>query len=474
MTNAKKFYESYGLIIILAGALLLRLVNLNQSFWLDEAAQVMESSRPLSQQLDIKADFHPPLFHLILFSWMYLGHSEIIIRILPVLLAIGSIWLLYLLTVKFTGKGTALLASLFLAVSPYHIWYSQEVRPYMLFVFFSLLSTLMLVRRRWVLYSLTSAASLYSLYFAPFLLLSHTIYGFYYDRKNIKKIISALLGATLLFVPWIPSFINQIKTGTGGQLEGWTNVVSVGPLKVIPLTLAKFILGRGTFTNKMQYAGLLLPAGAVFLSSLFRIKTQVKGKKMLLLFFIPIIAGTVVSFIIPVAAPQRYINMLPLFCIVIALGSESLSRNIKILSITIILSSSLLGIIHYYTDVNVQREQWKQAINEIETTAPQKSTALFLFPDPFAPYNWYKTGKIDAFGITPGFHYSETYLSQLNTYLESRHRIYLFQYLTGLTDPKEQTRHYLATHGFSEVSILNYPGVGFIYVFNRNQYAYSY
>ena len=56
----------FFLIVILFLALILRLVNLDQSFWLDEAAQVIESSRPLNQQFNLAADFHPPLYHLFL------------------------------------------------------------------------------------------------------------------------------------------------------------------------------------------------------------------------------------------------------------------------------------------------------------------------------------------------------------------------------------------------------------------------
>ena len=48
---------------IIVGALLLRLILINSSFWLDEAAQALESIRPLSQQLQIQNDFQPPLYH---------------------------------------------------------------------------------------------------------------------------------------------------------------------------------------------------------------------------------------------------------------------------------------------------------------------------------------------------------------------------------------------------------------------------
>lgn len=83
------------MLLILILAFVLRLINLNQSFWLDEAAQVIESARPLSAQFSIVSDFHPPLFHLILHFWMMLGNSEVWIRLLPVSLGVATVYLIY-------------------------------------------------------------------------------------------------------------------------------------------------------------------------------------------------------------------------------------------------------------------------------------------------------------------------------------------------------------------------------------------
>ena len=69
------------IIIILLIALVLRLISINQSLWLDEAINVNVAST-----LDVKklifeyalGDFHPPLFHIILKYWIdVFGSSEI-------------------------------------------------------------------------------------------------------------------------------------------------------------------------------------------------------------------------------------------------------------------------------------------------------------------------------------------------------------------------------------------------------------
>ena len=48
-------------------ALGIRLIHLSQSFWLDEAAQALESARPLTEQFELSGDFQPPLFHLLVY-----------------------------------------------------------------------------------------------------------------------------------------------------------------------------------------------------------------------------------------------------------------------------------------------------------------------------------------------------------------------------------------------------------------------
>ncbi len=71
------------IIAILAVGLTLRLVNLNQSFWLDEAVQAITSKGTfLSLFAELRGDFHPPLYHLLMWGWAHLfGNGEIAMRL---------------------------------------------------------------------------------------------------------------------------------------------------------------------------------------------------------------------------------------------------------------------------------------------------------------------------------------------------------------------------------------------------------
>lgn len=459
--------ENLKIILIVLLGFILRLVNLNQSFWLDEAAQVMESVRPLSQQFRIISDFHPPLYHLLLHFWMYFDTSEIWVRLPSVLLGTGCVYLLYRSARRLGNERIGLFSALFLALSPYHIWYSQEARPYMLFIFLSLASTLMLVEKKWVLYSFTAILCLYSLYFAPFLLIGHLVYIYLFEKKYLQNILSSLFIAGMFFLPWIPSFIRQLDRGTSGIFSGWTNVVSVAPIKAVPLTFAKFILGKGTIDNLLIYGLAVLPVFVLFIINVWKSWKRREGKIIIILFFVPFLTSLIISFFIPILAPQRLIFLLPIFLMIIAYGVFHIEKIWRITVIIIVIVTSLFGLFDYYSNPYVQREQWRQAVSYVEGDGGDNSLVIFVFPEPFAPYLWYREGKVEAVGIASRFRVENNDLERLAVSLNNKEKIYLFQYLTGLTDPTGLTRTYIESLGYRQSTVKDFPGVGFIYLFEK-------
>ncbi len=459
----KKYYLSLILLI----ALILRLINLNQSLWLDEAAQALESARPLSQQLNIVADFHPPLYHIFLHFWMLGGKSEIWLRTPSVLFGIGAIFLLIKIGRLLGHEKASLLGGLFFAISPFAIWYSQEIRPYIFFTFFSLLSTYFLLKKNWSWYTATSVLTIYSNYFAPFLFLSQILYVLFFDKKNIKILLALLIIIGLAFLPWFPFFLDQLKVGTAGVFRGWSQIVSVEAIKVIPLTLAKFIFGRGTIDNQLLYALILSPILIIFLYSVIILGKEKSNWKLFFFFFIPLLSVTFITAIIPIAAPQRLLFISPYFLLIIAASIEKLPPKEKYFCILLVVAVSLAGLWQYYTDEKVQREKWREAVLYIEKSTPKDSVALFIFPTPFAPWQWYNRNIITGKGIAPAFIVRDEDLINLEKEIFDKKGIFLFQYLSGLTDPEGKTLAKLNDLGYKQSDIKNFAGVGFIYVLEK-------
>jgi len=117
--NKKWFGWSIFLILVLA--LGLRLTSLSQSFWLDEATSGIVARDLSFKQIIINfspADFHPPLYYILLKVWsLFLGTGEIALRSLSVLFGLAAIYLVFLIGEKLFNRKTGLLASLLLATS---------------------------------------------------------------------------------------------------------------------------------------------------------------------------------------------------------------------------------------------------------------------------------------------------------------------------------------------------------------------
>ena len=130
-------HKSSLIYLILFVALLLRLPLLSGSFWLDEAAQALESVRPLSQQLNITSDFQPPLFHLVVHFLSLVSHAEWWLRLASLIPGLITIYFTFRIGCRFSGSPdeasaksgrlVGLIAGLLLATSQFHVFYSQEL-----------------------------------------------------------------------------------------------------------------------------------------------------------------------------------------------------------------------------------------------------------------------------------------------------------------------------------------------------------
>ena len=122
----------YLLVGILALALALRLIALDKSLWLDEWASVRGIlGGNFRYVLHAMRDEHPPFYFLLLKAWSQAGTSETVLRLPSVAFGVLTVLVVAVWLRRYTALG-ALLASLYLAVSPALLRNSQEVRQYAL------------------------------------------------------------------------------------------------------------------------------------------------------------------------------------------------------------------------------------------------------------------------------------------------------------------------------------------------------
>lgn len=121
----------------------LRLWRLDhQSLWLDEVLTVLNSKTSLFLLLtDPAVDPNiPPLYYLLIHFILPFGQSEVLLRLPSVMVGTLSIPILYEVVRRWAGGRAALISAGVLTLSPFHVWYSQEARPYGLLLFLALAS----------------------------------------------------------------------------------------------------------------------------------------------------------------------------------------------------------------------------------------------------------------------------------------------------------------------------------------------
>lgn len=132
------------LAIILITGIIIRLWGLGaKSLWIDEMySYAFISQKTLFQSYTAMFnDLSPPVYYLVLYFWIKLfGISEFIMRFPGFIASITSIILVYFSAKKLFNKQIALGATILTSLSPSLLYYSQEARPYSLFVLFSIIT----------------------------------------------------------------------------------------------------------------------------------------------------------------------------------------------------------------------------------------------------------------------------------------------------------------------------------------------
>lgn len=159
------------LVVLLAVAGLLRVVGLNTTLWHDELAMLVNLiGRPFGDLVrSFPSDNNHPLYTIL--AWLSVrifGEHAWALRLPAVSFGVASIWALYLVATRVTGRREALLACTALTFSYHHVWFSQNARGYTGLLFFTLLSSYWFMRsiregtrKAWLAHGTTLALGTY-------------------------------------------------------------------------------------------------------------------------------------------------------------------------------------------------------------------------------------------------------------------------------------------------------------------------
>jgi uncharacterized membrane protein len=203
-------------------ALALRLFRLgHQSFHIDELISIESAGYAVGATFwkGLLHEIHGPLTSALLHGWMRLGETETWLRLLYVVPSVLTVPLFYRLGRGLAGDATGRIASFAVAISPFQVWYGQEVRNYawlLLFVTGALIAFVRIWdgrgdRSTWIALTSLLALSLLTNYSTVFLIVALTVLVLARkDRAVIVRWFPTTVALALLFLPWFLDWYTRV------------------------------------------------------------------------------------------------------------------------------------------------------------------------------------------------------------------------------------------------------------------------
>lgn len=267
-----------GMILVLA--LVIRGWGIGaQSLWHDEVLTTLSATAPLSQVIESveRNENKPPLYFILMNLWVRAaGLSETALRLPSALFGVAAVAVIYLLGRDlFNDRRVGLIAALLLALSRYHIAYSQEARTYSLMFLLVLLATwfaVMLIRGNaagdQVGYVISAALAMYAHPFAAFALLALNVYFVACcvlkpkPATDLRRWLILQFAFSLLFWPWLAKTWLVVQTGLPWIMQSVsfpeTLLSYAGSITLTAVLLVLVVVAMGYGLVKRERSILLL------------------------------------------------------------------------------------------------------------------------------------------------------------------------------------------------------------------------
>ncbi len=433
----------------------LRLIGLNQSFWLDETIQVWASRLPIDQFFNqfLPTDFNPPGYYLITRQWINLfGEGEAVIRLTSVVFGVGSIYLVYLILKKLVITNYQLLITiLLLSTSPLHIYYSQEARMYSMAVFSVLASVLLVIKfvenNSW-LHGLLVGFGFILMAMSHYLtLLTLPVFLGYlgYKQKLFNRKSAVIILILVLFsAVYLPVFRSQLTVGSGlkEQAPVWHQIIGSPSLKSALLLPIKFVIGRVSIRPQWLYgltSVILVPLFWGIAGLEVKEKNKYIGLFAGLLLFPPAL-GFLISFWLPVFSYFRFVFCLPFLYLLIGLSPVTDKIKYGLVIINLIFT----GI--YLFNPGFHRENWRGLSEWLNN---QDKPPVYILNQFKIPLDYYYDGKICSLN-----HYNDSNDCSVDG------KVYLVSYGLPIFDREDRIREKLKAEGLRQKAGESFRKVG--------------
>lgn len=398
----KDIKSNIWLLLILAMGAILRIYNIRfQSLWIDELHTLIESSPAHSFEkfhliMMIREGMGHLYFLLLKYSYAIFGYTPVTARMFSAIVGIASIYVIYLIGKLLYNKRLGLIAALILSVNYFHIYYSQEARPYVLLVLFTLLSfyrlILFLKKSNWknaIYYGIFSGLIVHAQFvglltlFSQGLLILFVVYA-KKPEERLKTFLNGLLAGVVALGTMAPTYLlfKKMMGYKSGWLtlpgpDGFTNIFKMflGNTELLYMIFTLLIVfyfvrlfqqkdielhWSAIYKNKLVFSGLLLFTW-VFFSIWIAIIKSYTSESMIL--------------------DRYFIGLLPAFILAVAIGVYLIkNRIVRSLVLTVIVLFSIVDITivkKYYSTVT--KPQFREITTEIKKNNPNNHKVVSAY-----------------------------------------------------------------------------------------------
>jgi hypothetical protein len=360
-TPPSRLVDGAALAAVVVLALCVRFYGITTpAIWYDEAFSVLLARHEPWQIWSITArDVHPPLYYLVLHCWIVLfGDGSLAVRSLSVVADVGTVLLSIKLMSMVATRRATWIAALLLALLPISVRYSQEARMYTLLGFWLMGATVALVcwvkepekKRFPVIYVLLMTAAFYTHYFAALCVLVHWFYWWWGAARFFRPVLPArawilVNGAiVMLFVPWMPHFIEQLS------MKGLEWIPPVTAHSVLSLVWQFTIIAVEEQSRLLQAVPLVvvLACAAVMI---WKDHGQYRFNGLLIGYFlIPAFILVLVALVVPVFSTRYLVFAAVGVPLIIATTLDIIGRRTIFLlpALMVVLTSEVLGVYSIY------------------------------------------------------------------------------------------------------------------------------
>ncbi|MGC9394417.1 MAG: glycosyltransferase family 39 protein [Anaerolineae bacterium] len=459
---------------ILGLAFFVRIISLDtQGLWRDEVDQWRFALQSWGEMLRnfTRAGWNGPLYSPLMRVWIALaGDSVFAMRYFSLLCGVLSVALLYVLVKRLLDAATfdeaaAQWSALLLALSPYMVWYAQEIKMYTWVPMLVLLALYALDRactqpswRWWLTVLLTTTLAFYSHLLAALLIPVEALWFWLHPRRQKRAWRGGAITLALLTLPYLPMLrwiapllLAERETGypaySLGQMAttlftGWTLGVAQSLTRdPLPLYIILFL-------------GAMVLVGIVALVLRDRIAMLAR---LWLWMLVPLLLLWLVSLRGPIFTDRYLIWAAPAFYVLAGIGLATIHDLWRWLIAILLLHTLVLNGVGLYRQAKIPiKPQFQLATRDIEASRAPSELVLFQIPYNHHVTLYYAESSLDPWAEAPftnwrkadgSYHVYMPYVDEQMQMLTSGYSgVWLVYSETALWDDRELVKQWLDAH----------------------------